>query len=117
MRLNAVSDAAWAMYARGREKGNNDKLEGDALRLAKDTAIEIIDIVTNNHSFVDAAFEAAAAHDQESKEDKIMLIEFVGITGITMSLLSTEVALNWSKAWSNIKSRPKYTSILGAIYS
>jgi len=68
--LNAVSDAAWAMYARGREKGNNDKLEVDALRLAKDTAIEIIDIVTNNHSFVDAAFEAAAAHDQESKEQR-----------------------------------------------
>ena len=69
-RLNAVSDAAWAMYARGKEKGNNDKLEVDALRLAKDTAIEIIDIVTNNHSFVDAAFEAAAAHDQESKEQR-----------------------------------------------
>lgn len=68
--LNAVSDAAWAMYAKGREKGNNDKLEVDALRLAKDTAIEIIDIVTNNHSFVDAAFEAAAAHDQESKEQR-----------------------------------------------
>ena len=68
--LNAVSDATWAMYARGREKGNNDKLEVDALRLAKDTAIEIIDIVTNNHSFVDAAFEAAAAHDQESKEQR-----------------------------------------------
>jgi hypothetical protein len=68
--LNAVSDAAWAMYAKGREKGNNDKLEVDALRLAKDTAIEIIDIVTNNHSFVDAAFEAAAAHDQESKEHR-----------------------------------------------
>ena len=68
--LNAVSDAAWAMYARGREKGNNDKLEVDGLRLAKDTAIEIIDIVTNNHSFVDAAFEAAAAHDQESKEQR-----------------------------------------------
>jgi hypothetical protein len=67
--LNAVSDAAWAMYAKGREKGNNDKLEVDALRLAKDTAIEIIDIVTNNHSFVDAAFEAAA-HDQESKEQR-----------------------------------------------
>jgi hypothetical protein len=68
--LNAASDAAWAMYAKGREKGNNDKLEVDALRLAKDTAIEIIDIVTNNHSFVDAAFEAAAAHDQESKEQR-----------------------------------------------
>jgi hypothetical protein len=68
--LNAVSDAAWAMYAKGREKGNNDKLEVDALRLAKDTAIEIIDIVTNNHSFVDAAFEAADAHDQESKEQR-----------------------------------------------
>lgn len=30
------------------KKGTNDKLEADALRLAKDTAKEITDIVTDN---------------------------------------------------------------------
>jgi hypothetical protein len=52
------------MYARAKEKGNNnDKLEVDALRLAKDTAIEIIDMITNNQSFVDAAWEVAYNQD------------------------------------------------------
>ncbi len=64
-RLTAVSDAAWAMATRAREKGN-DKQEADALRLAKDTAKEIIDIVTNKQPFVDAVFDAAAAYDQDS---------------------------------------------------
>jgi hypothetical protein len=57
-RLTALSDAAWAMAARAREKGN-DKLEADALRLAKDTAKEITDIVTDNKPLIDAAYEAA----------------------------------------------------------
>ena len=71
-RLTAVSDAAWAMAARAIEKGNNnnDKLEVDALRLAKDTAIDIADIVTNNQSFVDVAFEAATAYDQDDEEEQ-----------------------------------------------
>ena len=30
IKLTAVSDAAWAMAARTREEGNNDKLEVDA---------------------------------------------------------------------------------------
>ncbi len=36
-RLNAVSDAAWSMAARAKDKGNNDKAEADALRLAKNS--------------------------------------------------------------------------------
>jgi hypothetical protein len=68
-RLNAVSDAAWAMYAKAIENGN-DKLEVVALRLAKDTAKEIIDLVTNNQSFIDAAFEVADAYDQDDKEQQ-----------------------------------------------
>lgn len=60
------------MAARAKEKSNNnDKLEADALRLAKDAAIGIIDLITNNQSFVDAAFEAAAAeYDQDNKEEQ-----------------------------------------------
>lgn len=66
-RLNAVSDSAWAMAHRAKEK-DNDKLETDALRLAKDTAIEIIDIITNNHSFVDAAFEAVYQDSEQHRQ-------------------------------------------------
>jgi hypothetical protein len=61
-RLTAVSDAAWTMAARAREKGN-DKLEADALRLAKDTAREIKDIVTDNKPLIDAAWEVAYNQD------------------------------------------------------
>jgi hypothetical protein len=46
------------------------KLEADALRLAKDTAKEIIDLVTNNKPLIDAAFEAAAAYDQDDEEEE-----------------------------------------------
>jgi hypothetical protein len=57
-RLTAVSDTAWAIAASAREKGN-DKLEADALRLAKDTVKEITDIVTDNKPLIDAAYDAA----------------------------------------------------------
>jgi hypothetical protein len=66
-RLTAVSDAAWAMAARAKEK-DDDKLEVVALRLAKDTAIEIIDLITNNHSFVDAAFEAVYQDSEQYRQ-------------------------------------------------
>ena len=65
-RLTAASDAAWAMAVRAREKGN-DKSEADALRLAKDTAKEITDIVTNNKPLIDAAYEVA---DQDKEEQQ-----------------------------------------------
>ena len=66
-RLTAVSDAAWTMAARAREKGN-DKLEADALRLAKDTAREIKDIVTNNKPLIDAAYEAVEQDEKEQQK-------------------------------------------------
>jgi hypothetical protein len=67
--LTTVSDAAWAMAARAREKDdNNDKLEADALRLAKDTVKEITDIVTDNKPFIDAAYEAAYKRDNEEQQ-------------------------------------------------
>ena len=66
-RLNAISDSAWAMAARAKEKGS-DKLEADALRLAKDTAKEIIDFVTNNKCLINSAFEAVDQDDEEKQE-------------------------------------------------
>jgi hypothetical protein len=66
-RLTAVSYAAWAMAARAREKGN-EKLEADALRLAKDTVIEITDIITDNKPLIDAAYDAAYKQDDKKQE-------------------------------------------------
>jgi hypothetical protein len=65
-RLTAVSDSAWAMAARAKEKGS-DKLEADALRLAKDTAKEIIEFVTTNKYLVESAFEAVDQDDEEQQ--------------------------------------------------
>jgi hypothetical protein len=67
VRLTAVSDSAWAMAARAKEKGS-DKLEADALRLAKDTAMEIIDFVTNNKCLIESAFDAVDEDDEEKKQ-------------------------------------------------
>jgi hypothetical protein len=64
-RLTAVSDSAWSMAARAKES-KNDKLEADALRLAKDTAKDITEIVTNNKSLIDAAYDVAIVkHDEQ----------------------------------------------------
>ena len=63
-RLNAVNNAAWDMAERAREKGQG-KLEVDSLRLAKDTAVAITDITTNNKSVIDEAYEIV---DQSEKE-------------------------------------------------
>jgi len=68
-RLTAVSDAAWAMVARARDEGN-DKLEADALRLAKDTLKEITDIVTHNQSLIDAAYDAAYKQDDNKEQQQ-----------------------------------------------
>jgi hypothetical protein len=66
-RLNAVNNAAWDMAERAKEKGQG-KLEVDSLRLAKDTAKDITEIVTNNRSLIDTAYEA---QDQEKELDKL----------------------------------------------
>jgi hypothetical protein len=68
IRLTAVSDTAWAMAARAKEKDNNDKLEADALRIAKDTIKEITDIITDKKPLIDAAWEAA--YKQGRKEQR-----------------------------------------------
>jgi hypothetical protein len=65
-RLTAVSDAAWAMAAKAREK-DNDKVEADALRLAKDTVKEITDIVTDNKPLIDAAYEAVEQFEEQQR--------------------------------------------------
>ena len=69
-RLTAVSDAAWAMAARAKEKSNNDKLEADALRLAKDTVKEITDIVTDNKPLIDAAYDTAYKQDDKEQQQQ-----------------------------------------------
>jgi hypothetical protein len=58
---------AWEMPARARENGN-DKLEADALRLAKDTAREIKDIATDNKPLIDAAWEVAYNNNQDGND-------------------------------------------------
>jgi hypothetical protein len=69
-RLTAVSDTAWAMVTRARDEGN-DKLEADALRLAKDTLKEITDIVTHNQSLIDAAYDAAYKQDDNKEQQQM----------------------------------------------
>jgi hypothetical protein len=58
------------MAARAREEGN-DKLEADALRLAKDTVKQIRDIVTDNKPLIGAAYEVAYNHDDEEQPRQI----------------------------------------------
>lgn len=57
-RLNAVNNAAWSRVERANENGTG-KLEVDALCLAKYTAKDITEIVTNNKSLIDSAYDVA----------------------------------------------------------
>jgi hypothetical protein len=52
------------LAARAKES-KNDRLEADALRLAKDTAKDITEIVTNNKSLIDAAYDASRVRRAE----------------------------------------------------
>jgi Helix-turn-helix domain of resolvase len=69
-RLTAVSDSAWAMAARAKEN-KHDKLEADALRLAKDAAKDITEIVTDNKSLIDAAYDVAIVKRDERQLYKL----------------------------------------------
>jgi predicted transcriptional regulator len=62
-RLTAVSDEAWEM-ARKAKEDVEPKLRTEALRLAKDAANDITDIVTNNKSLIDSA---RAVEDKEKR--------------------------------------------------
>jgi predicted transcriptional regulator len=62
-RLTAVSDEAWEM-ARKAKEDDEPKLRTEALRLAKDAANDITDIVTNNKSLIDSA---RAVEDKEKR--------------------------------------------------
>ena len=50
-RLNAVSDEAWRVVERPDRKGD-DKVKLRALKMARDTALNIVDIVTNNKTIM-----------------------------------------------------------------
>jgi hypothetical protein len=62
-RLTAVSDEAWEM-ARKAKEDDEPKLRTEALRLAKDAANDITDIVTNNKALIDSA---RAVEDKEKR--------------------------------------------------
>lgn len=62
-RLTAVSDEAWELARLAKEEKQH-KLRQDSLRLAKDTAIDIKDIVIDNPSIIDSARAAGQREGQ-----------------------------------------------------
>jgi hypothetical protein len=70
-RLTAVSDEAWEM-ARKAKEDDEPKLRTEALRLAKDAANDITDIVTNNKSLIDSA---RAVEDKEKRLTEVEKME------------------------------------------
>jgi hypothetical protein len=59
-RLNAVSDEAWRMVERA-DKAGDYKAELRALHLAKETALQIVNAITNNKTLIDNAFKSQHA--------------------------------------------------------
>lgn len=55
-RLNAVSDEAWRMVERADKEGEN-RAKLRALYLAQETALQIVDVITNNKMLIDEAFK------------------------------------------------------------
>jgi hypothetical protein len=70
-RLTAVSDDAWSMAeeAKKTEDLKHSRFRQDSLRLAKDAANDIVNIVTNNESLIDSARAA------ENKEEELNSLE------------------------------------------
>jgi prephenate dehydrogenase len=75
-RLTAVSDESWSMAeeAKKTEDLRNSKFRQDSLRLAKDAANDIVNIVTNNESLIDAARTVEKREEEldelEAKEEE-----------------------------------------------
>jgi hypothetical protein len=55
-RLDAVSDEAWRMVEWADKEGDN-RAKLQALYLAQDTALQIVDVITNNKMLIDEAFK------------------------------------------------------------
>jgi Homeodomain-like domain len=68
-RLTAVSDDAWSMAEEAKQKEDMrmSKFRQDSLRLAKEAANDIVNIVTNNESLIDSA-RAAEQREQELED-------------------------------------------------
>jgi len=66
-RLTAVSDESWSMAEEAKKDKDlkNSKFRQDSLRLAKDSANDIVQLVTNNESLIDNA----RAVEQTRKEE------------------------------------------------
>ncbi len=93
-RLNAVSDYAWKLV-RQAEKDKNDKLYTEALRLAKDVANDITDIVTNNRSLIDAAYEhvdivVLKRDEKEEEEEQLGKLSRTSKESIATTTASTD---------------------------
>jgi hypothetical protein len=73
-RLTAVSDESWELARLAKEQ-NLHKLRQEALRLAKDTAIDIKDIVIDNPSIIDAARAAGQKEGQLQSLESESVVE------------------------------------------
>lgn len=94
-RLEAVNDAAWLLVEAAQEKGQG-KLAVDALRLAKDTAKDITEIVTNNKSLIDTAYEVSEDKEKELSELDTSLYETTKVVADTVTKTNTGVCDNSS---------------------
>jgi hypothetical protein len=99
-RLEAVNDAAWLLVEAAQEKGQG-KLAVDALRLAKDTAKDITEIVTNNKSLIDTAYEVSEDKEKELSELDTSLYETTKVVAETVTKTNTGVCDNSSSSCRN----------------
>ncbi len=65
-RLNAVSDEAWRMVERA-DKAGDYKAELRALLLAQRSALDVVNVITNNKMLIDEVFkyQQATEHHQQ----------------------------------------------------
>jgi hypothetical protein len=66
-RLTSISDEAWKMAEQADKEGDK-KAKAIALSLAQKAALDLIEILTNNHWLIDKAYEVK--HEEKKKKEE-----------------------------------------------
>jgi hypothetical protein len=68
-RLNAISDEAWKM-AEQADKDGDRKTKATALSLAQKAALDILNVITDNHWLIDKAYEVKKEENKKKEEQE-----------------------------------------------
>jgi hypothetical protein len=68
-RLTSISDEAWKMAEQADKEGDR-KTKATAMSLAQKAALDILNVITDNHLLIDKAYEVKKEEEKKKKEQE-----------------------------------------------